>query len=76
MNLDPLSEMVLIAGACVALASILTVLYDAIKTQKMKKGSQTLSVKPVEDQNLLEIQEIKQKEGSLIIKVSFKKSEA
>jgi len=76
MNFDPLSLSVLVAGACVALASILTVLYDAIKNQNLKSGSQTLSVKSLKGQNFLEIQEIKQEEGSLLIKISLKKSDS
>ena len=74
MNLDPLSISVLVAGASVALASVITVLYYAIK--KMKNGNQTFSVKPLIDQYLLEIKEIKQEDGSLVIKVSFKKSDS
>jgi hypothetical protein len=76
MNFDPLSISVLVAGACVALASILTVLYDAIKNQNLKNGSQTLSVKPLKDQDFFEIKEIKQEDGSLVIKVSLKKSDS
>lgn len=75
MNLDPLSVSVLIAGACVTLASILIVLYDAIKSQHIKNGSQTLSVKPL-NKDFLEIKEIKQEDGSLVIKVSLKKSDS
>ena len=75
MNFDPLSVSVLVAGASVTLASILIVLYDAIKNQNRKNGNQTLSVKPREGQDFLEVKEIKQEDGSLVIKVSLRKSE-
>jgi len=75
MNFDPLSVSVLVAGACVTLASILIVLYDAIKNQTGKNGNQTLSVKPRKGQDFLEVKEIKQEDGSLVIKVSLRKSE-
>ncbi|KHD05243.1 hypothetical protein PN36_20605 [Candidatus Thiomargarita nelsonii] len=76
MNLDPLSGSVLLAGACIALASILTVLYDAIKNKKMKSGSRTLSVKALKGQDFFEVKEIKQEDGSLVIKVSLKKPDS
>ncbi len=73
MNFDPLSVGVLVAATSVALAAVSTVLYYVIKN-RMKNGSQTRSVKPSKDQERLEIKEIKQEDGSLVIKVSLNKS--
>jgi hypothetical protein len=75
MNLDPLSGSVLVAGACVALASILIVLYDAFKNHKLKsRKSPPLFVNSHKDQSFIEVKEIKQEDGSLVIKVSLKKN--